>query len=76
MMSKQNPKTEKKQHQDAAAAARVFWRPDWKWHLRALGIIYAGLVVVYFALSAFLSRVPEPYRMRDIPKEMTPWLDR
>src|SRR5690349_359422 len=50
------------------------WRPDWKWHLRTLLIIYAVLVVAYFGLSRFLSKVPEPWRMRDIPKEMTPWL--
>jgi len=53
-----------------------FWRPDWRWHLRALLFIYIFLVVVYFALSLFLSKVPEPFKMRDIPKEMTPWLKR
>lgn len=53
-----------------------FWKPTWRWHLTALGFIYAGLVVVFFLLSQFLSRVPQPFRMRDIPKEMTPWLKR
>ncbi len=53
-----------------------FWRPDWKWHGKVLGAIYASLVVIYFVLSAFLSRVPEPFKLRDIPKEMTPWLQR
>jgi hypothetical protein len=52
----------------------TFWTPNWRWHLKALLAIYSLLVVVYFAVSAFLSKVPEPHRMRDIPKEMTPWL--
>jgi uncharacterized membrane protein YvbJ len=52
------------------------WRPDWKWHLRTLAIIYAILCVAFLGISRFLSKVPEPYRMRDIPKEMTPWLKR
>jgi hypothetical protein len=51
-----------------------FWRPDWKWHARTLLIIYVVLTAVFFGLSRFLSRIPEPHRMRDIPKEMTPWL--
>jgi uncharacterized membrane protein YvbJ len=51
-----------------------FWQPDRKWHLKALLSIYAALVVIFFVVSLFLSKVPEPYRMRDIPKEMTPWL--
>jgi len=51
-----------------------FWKPDWRWHLKTLGLVYAALVVVYFVLSNFLAKVPEPHRMRDIPKEMTPWL--
>jgi hypothetical protein len=58
----------------AASETPPLWRPDWRWHLRTLGVIYAALVAVYFALSLFLSRVPEPYRMRDVPPEMTPWL--
>lgn len=51
------------------------WRPDWRWHLRALGGIFALLIVAYFAISLFLSKVPSPFKMRDIPKEMTPWLN-
>ncbi len=52
------------------------WRPDWKWHLRSLAVIYVVLFIVYLGISRFLSKVPEPYRMRDIPAEMTPWLKR
>ncbi|HRY29357.1 MAG TPA: zinc ribbon domain-containing protein [Elusimicrobiota bacterium] len=51
-----------------------FWKPDWRWHAKALLVIYVSLTVIYFVLSLVLSKVPEPYRMRDIPKEMTPWL--
>jgi len=50
------------------------WRPTWRWHLKVLGIIYAVLIVAYFAISQFLSRIPPPYRMREIPKDVTPWL--
>ena len=50
------------------------WTPHWRWHLKALVIIYIVLAIAYFVINTFLTRVPEPYRMRDIPKEMTPWL--
>ena len=50
------------------------WQPDWRWHMRVLGAIYVALVIGYFAISTFLTRVPEPYRMREIPKDITPWL--
>lgn len=50
------------------------WRPTWRWHLKVLGFIYVCLIVAYFAISQFLSRIPEPYRMRDIPSDVTPWL--
>lgn len=50
------------------------WQPSLKWHLKVLGIIYGILIVAYFAISQFLSRIPEPYRMREVPKEVTPWL--
>jgi hypothetical protein len=54
--------------------AEPFWKPDWKWHAKALGIIFVFLCIVFVALNAFLSRVPEPYRMRDVPQDVTPWL--
>jgi len=53
------------------------WRPTWGWHLRVLGVIYGILIVAYFCISYFLGKVvPEPYRMRTIPKEVTPWLQK
>jgi hypothetical protein len=45
------------------------WSPTWQWHLKTLGVIYAGLVVLFFLLNWLL----KPY-MRDIPAEITPWL--
>ena len=50
------------------------WKPTWQWHGRVLATIYVILAVAYFAISAFLSKIPEPYRMRKIPKEVTPWI--
>ena len=51
-----------------------FWMTDWKWHFKVLSIIYVSLIILYFAISTLLSRVSPPYRVREIPKEMTPWL--
>jgi hypothetical protein len=50
------------------------WAPTWKWHLKALAGIYLFLAVFYVAVNAFLSRLPAPYGLRDIPPELTPWL--
>ena len=57
-------------------APNPLWQPTWRWHIRTLLIIYAVLAAVYLVVNRILSIVPEPYRMRDIPKEMTPWLKR
>jgi uncharacterized membrane protein YvbJ len=59
---------------DVPDTTEPFWKPDWKWHAKALAVIFAFLAVVYVALNAFLSRVPEPYRTRDVPTDITPWL--
>ncbi len=50
------------------------WIPTWKWHLKVLGIIYTVLVVGYFVANALLKQLPPPYNLRNIPKEVTPWL--
>ncbi len=50
------------------------WSPTWKWHATTLAIIYVCLTAAYFSVSAFLSRVPPPYKLREIPKELTPGL--
>lgn len=50
------------------------WRPTWAWHVKALAGIYLFLTIFYFAVDHWLSRLPQPYRLRDVPPEMTPWL--
>ena len=50
------------------------WQPDAAWHVKTLGAIYVALTVLYFALTAVLSKLPKPYQLRNIPVEMTPWL--
>ncbi len=47
------------------------WFPSIKWLLKTLIIIYTVIIVVFFGLNYFL----KPY-MRDIPKEVTPWLNK
>ncbi len=50
------------------------WRPTWQWHGKTLGVIYVVLILMYFGLSTFLKKIPEPYRMRIVPMDVTPWL--
>ena len=50
------------------------WFPDYKWHLKTLGIIYAVTAVFYFIATAALKKLPKPYDIRHVPPEMTPWL--
>ena len=50
------------------------WFPDWKWHAKALGGIWAALAVLFFIAKFALHRLPPPYNLRQIPPEMTPWL--
>ncbi|MDR1942332.1 MAG: hypothetical protein LBQ47_08400 [Endomicrobium sp.] len=45
------------------------WRPDYKWLANTAGIILAALIILFFTLNLLL----KPY-MRQIPKEITPWL--
>jgi len=54
--------------------AAPMWKPSWKWHVRVLGIIYVVLVLAYFVISHFLKKLPPPYRLRDVPKDVTPWI--
>ncbi|MDT8286111.1 MAG: hypothetical protein RQ748_03285 [Elusimicrobiales bacterium] len=51
------------------------WFPDWRWHLRTLSWIFLALIGFFFTASHLLHRLPPPYAQRDIPKEMTPWLN-
>jgi hypothetical protein len=50
------------------------WFPDWTWHAKALGTIYAALLVIFLAARHFLHKLPPPYNIREIPPKMTPWL--
>ncbi len=70
--NKDNAKTCRKCGRDMAVPAA--WQPDAIWHLKALGIIYTVLTVLYFGVSTALSKLPRPYHLRKIPIEMTPWL--
>lgn len=45
------------------------WMPSLKWLLRVLAIIYIFIIIAFFAFNYLL----KPY-MRDIPKEITPWI--
>ena len=58
----------------APAPPPAAWTPSLRWHLKALAWIYAALAVVYLLLTAFLSRLPAPYGLREIPAKLTPWL--
>ena len=51
------------------------WFPDWKWHLKTLSWIYLTLIVGFFAVSYLLHKLPPPYDQRQMPPEMTPWLN-
>jgi hypothetical protein len=51
------------------------WFPGWRWHLKTLSWIYIVLVCFFFGLSYLLHKLPAPYDQRQIPPEMTPWLN-
>lgn len=51
------------------------WFPDWSWHARTLGIIYACVIVLYFVTTFTLRQLPKPYNIRKIPDNLTPWLN-
>lgn len=70
--NKDAAKTCKKCGRDMSVPAA--WFPDARWHLKTLGIIYAGLIGFYLVVNAVLSGLPKPYHLRKIPIEMTPWL--
>jgi len=54
----------------------VLWRPSGVWHLKTLAVVYLVVIVGYVLVDRWLSRLPEPYRLRNVPAEMTPWLHR
>ena len=42
--------------------------------LKAVLIIYACLLALFFIVSAVTDKLPKPYHKRTISKEVTPWL--
>ncbi|MFI5362262.1 MAG: zinc ribbon domain-containing protein [Elusimicrobiota bacterium] len=70
--NKENAKSCRKCGRDMAVPPA--WQPDFAWHLKTLGVIYAGLTLFYLGVTAVLSKLPKPYHLRNIPIEMTPWL--
>jgi DNA-directed RNA polymerase subunit RPC12/RpoP len=53
----------------AELIVKPVWKPDWKWHLKALAIIYVSLILIFFLVNMWLG----PY-LRKMPKDVTPWL--
>lgn len=51
------------------------WFPNWKWHLKVLGAIYAVLIISFAVLKFTLPMLKPPYHIRQIPAETTPWLN-
>lgn len=71
---KQDENKKKSPVSQTEVPSSVAWWPTWRWHLKALMGIYVFCAVFYFAVDHWLSRLPEPYALRDIPMELTPWL--
>ena len=59
----------------APASSAPVWFPDWRWHLKTLSVIYLLLIVGFFTAKHFLGRLQPPYNIRQLPSEMTPWLN-
>ena len=47
------------------------WQPNFKWFLKVLVTMYVLITIAFFTINFLL----KPY-MRDIPKEITPWLNK
>lgn len=47
------------------------WKPDFKWIIKTFVIVYVTIIILFFILNFLL----KPY-MRQIPMEITPWLDK
>ena len=70
---KANP-TDVRKVETVSLPQEPLWQPTWAWHLKTLTGVYVVLIIAYFAISSFLGRVPAPYKLREIPKEITPWM--
>ncbi len=47
------------------------WKPSLAWHLKVIAIIYICLILIFFLLNYLL----KPF-MRQLPPEITPWLQK
>lgn len=47
------------------------WQPNLKWFLKVLITMYVIIIIAFFVINFLL----KPY-MREIPKEITPWLNK
>ncbi len=50
--------------------SKYTWTPSLKWLFTSLGVIYVVIVLLFFLFNFLLKDY-----MRDIPKEITPWLN-
>ncbi|MDR1474078.1 MAG: hypothetical protein LBS38_00085 [Endomicrobium sp.] len=48
----------------------VLWRPSYSWYLKTFVIVLGLLTVTFFTLNILLKQY-----MRQIDKELTPWLN-
>jgi hypothetical protein len=66
-MKEEKSKNIQSKSEDKIAAP---WAPTYKWFAKTAGIILAALIVIFFTLNIIL----KPY-MRQLPPEITPWLN-
>jgi hypothetical protein len=56
---------------ETGSEKKYVWQPNLKWFLTVLITMYVLITIAFFTVNFLL----KPY-MRDIPKEITPWLDK
>ena len=56
---------------ETGSEKKYVWQPNLKWFLKVLITMYILITIVFFVVNFLL----KPY-MRDIPKEITPWLNK
>jgi len=50
------------------------WTPSLHWHLKTIALLLVICAVLFFALKAATSFLPEPYQKRTPAAGTTPWL--
>jgi len=56
---------------ETGSEKKYVWQPNLKWFLKVLITMYIFITIAFFVVNFLL----KPY-MRDIPKEITPWLNK